>query len=228
MPQGRRLSGRDRTGREDRLGHGAEGRPPLHRRRDPGLDRQLHPVGIRHGRHLRLPGPRSARPGLRSQIRPAGDPGRPPRRRRRRLRRGNRGLYRPWLHLPFGLPERPGHRGRQGRGHRPHRGGGSGRGQDHLSSARLGCQPPALLGLPHPHHPLRDLRPSRGSRRPVAGRTAQGRDLRRAGQPAGPSSDLEARQLPDLRRRGPSRNGYARHLRRFQLVLRPLRRSQGR
>jgi leucyl-tRNA synthetase len=67
--------GRHRTGREDRLGHGTEGRPSVRRPRGLGLDRQLHPVGIRHGGHLRMPGPRPARPRLRPQIRSAGNPG---------------------------------------------------------------------------------------------------------------------------------------------------------
>ena len=52
VPQGRRQPGRHRTGREDRLGHRSEGRPPVHRRRGLGLDRQLHPVRLRHRRHL--------------------------------------------------------------------------------------------------------------------------------------------------------------------------------
>jgi leucyl-tRNA synthetase len=36
---------------------------------------------------------------------------------------------------------------------------GPGREEDHLAPARLGHQPPALLGHAHPHHPLRRLRP---------------------------------------------------------------------
>jgi leucyl-tRNA synthetase len=49
----------------------------------------------------------------------------------------------------------------QGRGRRRGRGAGQGPGreEDHLAPARLGHQPPALLGHAHPHHPLRRLRP---------------------------------------------------------------------
>ena len=46
--------------------------------------------------------------------------------------------------------------------------------------------------------------------------------LRQAGQSARPPSDLEARRLPDLRRRRPARDRHVRHLHRFELVLRPL------
>jgi leucyl-tRNA synthetase len=44
-----------------------------------------------------------------------------------------------------------------------------------LPPARLGRQPPALLGLPDPDDPLRRLRRGAGARRPVAGRAARGR-----------------------------------------------------
>ena len=53
---------------------------------------------------------------------------------------------------------------------------------------------------------------------------AGGRDLRRAGQSARPPSDLEARRLPAMRRRGPARDRHDGHLRRFVLVFRPLHR----
>ncbi len=67
------------------------------------------------------------------------------------------------------------------RRHRLLRIAGRGARRHQLPPARLGHQPPALLGLPDPGHPLRDLR--RGARgqgepaRPPAGR----RELRRAG-----------------------------------------------
>ena len=44
-----------------------------------------------------------------------------------------------------------------------------------------------------------------------------------AGQPARPPPDLEACGLPELRRHGDARDRHARHLRRFELVLHPLR-----
>ena len=47
-------------------------------------------------------------------------------------------------------------------------------------------------------------------------------DVRQAGQSARPPSDLEARRLPDLRRRGAARDRHVRHLRELELVLRPL------
>ena len=62
-------------------------------------------------------------------------------------------------------------------------GGGSGRGarrartgreEDHLAPARLGREPPALLGHAHPHHPLRRTRRGAGARkRPARGAAAR-------------------------------------------------------
>ena len=73
-----------------------------------------------------------------------------------------------------------------------------------LPPARLGRVAPALLGLPDPGHPLRDLRRRAGAARPAAGRAAGRRHLRPAGQSAGPSPDLEARRpaRPAASRRG--------------------------
>ena len=52
-----------------------------------------------------------------------------------------------------------------------------------------------------------------------AGRAARGCQLRPAGQPARPSSDLEARRLPALRRPGRARDRHVRHLLRIVLVF---------
>ena len=60
---------------------------------------------------------------------------------------------------------------------------------------------PALLGLPDPRHPLREVRHRAGAGRGPARRAAGGRHLRQARQPARPPSDLEARQVPEVRRR---------------------------
>ena len=54
---------------------------------------------------------------------------------------------------------------------------------------------------------------------------AGGRDLRQAGQPARPSSHLEKRQVPEVRRAGAARNRHHGHVCRFVLVLRALYRS---
>ena len=98
------------------------------------------------------------------------------------------------------------------------------RAQGEFPPARLGHLAPALLGLPDPGDPLRGLRRRAGAGGPAAGRAARGRVLRRAGQPARPAPDLEARRLPAMRRRGPARDGHHGHLRGFVLVLRPLHR----
>ena len=101
--------------------------------------------------------------------------------------------------------------------------GGWGEGQDGVAAARLGRDPPALLGHADPDHPLRRLRRGAGAARPAAGRAARGCQLRHARQPARPPSDLEACRLPELRRRGAARDRHARHVRRFVLVFHPLR-----
>ena len=55
-----------------------------------------------------------------------------------------------------------------------------------------------------------------------AGQAARGRQLRPAGQPARPPPDLEARQLPELRRQGDARDRHVRHVLRILLVFRAL------
>ena len=87
-----------------------------------------------------------------------------------------------------------------------------GRGRHRLAAARLGRVAPALLGLPDPGDPLRQLRHRAGAGGGAAGDAAGGRDLRPAGQSARPSPDLEARRLPALRRAGRARDRHLRHL----------------
>ena len=86
------------------------------------------------------------------------------------------------------------HDRRRGRGrrHRLVRGAGHRRRGDQVPPARLGPQPPALLGLPDPGDPLRRLRDRAGEAREPAGAAARRRDLRQAGQPARAASDLGA------------------------------------
>ena len=94
-----------------------------------------------------------------------------------------------------------------------------------LPPARLGHFTPALLGLPDPGDPLPEMRCGAGAGRPVAGGAAGGCHLRQAGQRARPSSDLEARHLPEMRRQGAARNRHHGHLRGFVLVFCALHRS---
>ena len=89
-----------------------------------------------------------------------------------------------------------------------------------LSPARLGHFAPALLGLPDPDHPLREMRRGAGAGEGSAGDAAGGRHLRQAGQSARPPSDLEERQVPAMRRPGAARDRHHGHLRRLVLVLR--------
>ena len=91
--------------------------------------------------------------------------------------------------------------------------------------ARLGHLAPALLGLPDPDHPLREVRRRAGAGQGPAGRAAGRRHLRQAGQPARPSSDLEERHLSAMRRQGAARDRHDGHLRRLVVVLRALHRS---
>ena len=100
------------------------------------------------------------------------------------------------------------------------------RAQGQLPHARLAAVAPALLGLPDPGHPLREGRHRAGAGRRAAGEAAGGRHLRQAGQPARPSSDLEARDVPQVRRRRRARDRHHGHLRRQLLVPVPLHRAQ--
>ncbi len=102
----------------------------------------------------------------------------------------------------------------------------AGRPRGQLPPPRLGHLAPALLGLPDPGDPLPDTAAS--SRCPTADlpvEAAGRRLLRPARQPARPPPDVEARRLPEMRRRGGPRNRHHGHLRRFVLVFRPLHRA---
>ena len=75
----------------------------------------------------------------------------------------------------------------------------AGQAADQLQAQGLGHFAPALLGLPDPDHPLPDRRRRAGPGEGLAGQAAGGRELRSARQSARPSSDLEARRLPEMR-----------------------------
>ena len=77
---------------------------------------------------------------------------------------------------------------------------GPGREEDHLAPARLGRQPPALLGHADPDHPLRRARRGAGARSRPAGRAARRLHPRRQRQPAEQARRLPGRAVPDLRR----------------------------
>ena len=185
---------------------------------------------LRHGRDFRLPGARPARPGFRPQVRPAGPAGRAAAGRRPRdLDARGRGLYRARARCSIrefldGLDTEAAKAKAIDRIEAQ----GQGEGAIGLPPARLGRVAPALLGLPDPGGPLRGLRRDGRARRPAAGRPAGRRELRRPRQPAAAAPDLEAHDLPQLRRAGRAGDRHARHLRRQLLVLRPLRRPHGR
>ena len=90
------------------------------------------------------------------------------------------------------------------------------RGRREVPAARLGDLAAALLGLPDPGAALPGLRRgARGAREP-AGTAARRRELRPSGQPARVASDLDAGDLPALRRRGAARDRHDGHLRRLR------------
>src|SRR6185437_2318790 len=91
-----------------------------------------------------------------------------------------------------------------------------------LSPARLGHLAPALLGLSDPGHSLRQMRHRAGAGSATAGDLARGCELRPAGQPAGASSDVEAYDLPEMRRQGRARDRHLRYVLRIVVVLRAL------
>ncbi len=97
---------------------------------------------------------------------------------------------------------------------------GPGREDDHLAAARLGCEPPALLGHAHTHHPLRRTRCSAGARKRPAGGIATGLHSRRLRQPAGtPRRFSRWCQLPGVRQTGAARNRHHGHVCRQFVVL---------
>jgi len=91
-----------------------------------------------------------------------------------------------------------------------------------LPPARLGREPPALLGLPDPRHPVRQVRRRAGAGRPVAGRVAGRRRLlrRRFAHQVRPAVAQD--HLPAVRWRCRTRNRHVRHLHGVELVLRAL------
>ena len=121
--------------------------------------------------------------------------------------------------------ERSEGRSRQAAGERDARQPAGGAAPGQLPPARLGHFAPALLGLPDPDHPLRELRRRAGAGEGSAGEAAGGRHLRPAGQSARPPSDLEECRVPEMRRRGAARDRHDGHVRRFVLVFRALHRS---
>ena len=204
VPQDRHHRGGAGQGREARLRHRHRRGASVQAGREAArLRRQLHRHGLRHRRHLRLPRPRSARPRFRPQIWASG---------------GARWCCRPApIRQTFSIadeaylgegtminsrvPGRAHHRGGQGQDRGPAGGARHRRAQGQLPHARLADLAPALLGLPDPRHPLREGWHRAGARRGPAGEAAGGRDLRQAGQSARPSSDLEARDVSQVRPR---------------------------
>ncbi len=98
--------------------------------------------------------------------------------------------------------------------------------QGQLSPARLADLAPALLGLPDTGDPLREGRHRAGAGRPASREASGGRYLRQARQSAGPSSDVEARRVPEVRSAGRARDGHDGYLRRQRLVPVPLLRAE--
>ncbi len=85
--------------------------------------------------------------------------------------------------------------------------------------ARLGRQPPALLGHADPVHPLRKLRGGAGAQGPVTGHLARGCGLQEPRQPAAAPPDLAPCRLPEVWRASRARDRYARHVRGLVVVL---------
>ena len=139
---------------------GVRGRPSLPLGHETAcLCRQLHPHGLRHRRDFRLSRARSARPRFRPQIQAQGQGrGGPRGRGPGDVQGGQRGLCRRRQARQFLVPEWHGRRGCEGRGGARLGKRNDGREDDHLPPARLGRVAPALLGLPDPGDPLREMR----------------------------------------------------------------------
>ena len=215
--------------------HRPPGEAPGARGRDAaGLRRQLRADGLRHRRHLRLPGARPARPRLRPQVRPAGDPGRRARRRPipQTFAVGDEAYARPRHDLANsgfldGLSIEDAKK----------------RIAEHFAARTVDGRPQGIVetnyrlrdwgvsrqrywGCPIPVIHCESLRHRAGAREadlPVE--LPDDVDLRQARQSARPPSDLEARRLPAVRRRGPARDRHDGHLRRLVLVFRALHRA---
>ena len=230
VPQDRYHRGSSGEGGEEGFRHRHCRGPSLQAgRQAAGVRRQLHRHGLRHRRHLRLPGARSARSRFRPQIWASRDAGGAAAWRKcGDVRDCRRGLYRRRHDNQFRVPRRAPHRGGQGQDGRPARRARHRRAQGELPHARLAAVAPALLGLSDSGHPLREGRHRAGPGRPATGAAAGGRHLRQAGQPARSSSDVEAREVSQVRRRCRARDRHHGHVRRQLLVPVPLHRAHTR
>ena len=190
-PAARRLHRGVQEGRHHRGRAGAqekEGMPTglfvdasAHRRADRRLGRQLRADGLRRRRRDGRAGARRARLRVRAEVRPAIMQVIARRRRALRLR-ALAGLVRRQgarRHHQLRHLQRPALQGRGRRGGARARAQGPGREEDHLAPARLGHQPPALLGHADPDHPLRRARRGAGAREGPAGGAAGGLRARR-------------------------------------------------
>ena len=115
------------------------------------------------------------------------------------------------------LRGRGGHRRRPG-GHGPRQAQGG------VPSARLADLPPALLGQPHPDDLLRQVRPGAGAGRGPAGTPARGHRSFRW-RNLGNARGFREVHVPEVRRRGSSRDRHHGHVHVLELVLPALYRS---
>ena len=88
-----------------------------------------------------------------------------------------------------------------------------------IPPAGLGYFASALLGLPDPGDPLRQMRCRAGAGQKSSGRIAGRHRIRSSRQSARSSPELETRQLPAMRRQSTARNRHHGHVRGFVLVL---------
>ena len=99
------------------------------------------------------------------------------------------------------------------------------RGRDQVPPARLGPQPPALLGLPDPGHPLRGLRHRAERRENLPVRLPDDATFDRPGNPLERHPTWAQVACPACGGAGAARDRHDGHLRRLVLVLRPLHRA---
>ncbi|MCY1358958.1 hypothetical protein D9M69_455080 [compost metagenome] len=222
MQARRRRRSRHRHPGEEGPAHAALRRAPADRRQAAGLGRQLRADELRRRRRDGRAGPRRARLRLRPQVRPADQAGDP-----HRCGRRNPGPLagRLWRARPTDQLRRVRRPGLPGRLRRHRSGPAEERprpGPHPVPPARLGHQPPALLGLPDPDHPLPELWRRTGAGRPTAGGAAGRRGAGRRRQPAGEDARVLQLHLPEMRHGGQARNRHHGHLRGKLLVLRPL------
>ncbi|MDT4859068.1 hypothetical protein FQZ97_935640 [compost metagenome] len=155
----KRQRGRSRRGHpgKERPAHRPVRPAPTDRRKTAGLGRQLCVDPLRRWRGDGRTGPRRARFRVRPQVPPA-DQGSDPHQRRRRDTRALAGrLRRAWHPDQLRRVRRPG-LPRRLRRHRSSAAEEIPRPVAHpVPPARLGHQPPTLLGLSDPDHPLRQL-----------------------------------------------------------------------